>query len=134
MATVAVAMEQVSLADLHGLKLAAQNMGTAAFELAAGGSFANWVAILNALIVVKGGVAGGTAASTALVAPATAMRQYAPLTTLNRFHRAVTDADATEFDALAGDTRANVLLWLNDARSILIRNDDQPSSYAGWDQ
>jgi hypothetical protein len=134
MATVAVAMEQVTIADLIGLNLMARAMGTAPFELAAGGSLANWVAIVNALIVVKGGVAAGTAADTALVAPATAVRLHAPLTTLVRFHRAVTDADATEFDALAGDTRANVLLWLNDAINIMKRNDDQPSSYAGWDQ
>ena len=41
MATVAKAFEQVSIADLLALKLAAQDMGTTNFELLAGGTVAN---------------------------------------------------------------------------------------------
>jgi hypothetical protein len=132
MATVAKAFEDVSIADLIGLKQAAQAMGTTAFELLAGGTLANWVAVLNSLIVVKGGATGNTAVDSVPTKPVTALVTHAPFKTLERFRMAVTDADPTEFDALTGDTRANVLAWLADAQAILRYNSDIASSAAGW--
>lgn len=135
MATVAKALEQVSLADLLGLQKAALAMGTTQFELLAGGTLANWVLILNSLTAIKQSTA--TASDTTVdAAPQrahSALRRHAPMGTLLRFHNAVTDADPTEFDALTGDTRANVLLWLNDAIGIVRWNSDAPSASVGWE-
>lgn len=132
MATVAKAFEDVSIADLIALKQAGQAMGTTAFELLAGGTLANWIAILNSLIVVKGGATGDTAVDTVPTPPVKAVVTAGGFKALEKFNIAVTDADATEFDALTGDTRANVLAWVADAKAIIRWNSDIASSAAGW--
>jgi hypothetical protein len=132
MATVAKAFADVSIADLIGLKQAAQAMGTTNFELLAGGTLANWVAVLNSLIVVKGGATGNTAVDSVPTRAPVALKRHATMGALRAFHIAVTAADPTEFDALTGDTRANVLAWLNDAIAIVRFNSDIAHAQAAW--
>lgn len=135
MATVANAFRPVTAADLAGLKKAAQAMGTTVFELRAGGTLADFTAILNSLIFVKlGTTPSDTAADTILVGPAQALRLHCDETALRAIHNAVTDADATEFDALTGDTRASVLAWLADAIAVFANNADIASSDATWSE
>lgn len=137
MATVANAFAGISVSALAGLKKAVQAMGTTNFELLAGGTAAAFIDIMNSLQNVRLGFTPGswdTALDTVLKQPVNALKAHTNILDLQAIYNAVSDADATEFDALNGDTRANVLLWIADAASIIISNSDIANSNAAWVQ
>lgn len=150
MAAVRFALKNAGItpSDLLGFKRAVLGMGTTQFEALAGGTLADAITNINAMIGVLYGVSPSTQSppeetdvilqGNTVDAQSTraldAVHMYTSESSLRALHNAITDADATEFDALAGETRANMLLWLADALSILRWNSDPDSVIVGWEQ